>query len=464
MSVSRIAAVLAAGCGFASVVGLNVAVAEVPDAQIARLGQDLTPVGAEKAGNADGSIPAWSGGLSTPPEGIGFKGDGRYPDPFASDPIQTTITKANADQYADLLTPGQKAMLAAYSDYKLNVYQSRRTCALPQAVYDATRENARTAKLSGGGDSLSGVVTGVPYPLPFSAYEIVWNHNLRYRGYKVKRTFASAAPTRTGTFTPIIVSDEAIFDYAAPDNKSFKALNNVSLRYIQETLAPARRAGQLLLVHETVDPKLGERRSWQYTTGNTNSAPRVQRTSAVAYDNPQIYSDAMSTADSFDVFSGPLDHFNWTVLGRAEQLVAYNSYKLSSADVKYKDIIQVGHLNQDLIRYEKHRVWQVEAQLKPSERHVYHRRVAYFDEDGGNMVGGELYDARGGLWRVQEAHIIQYYDVPTCFNASDVVYDLAEGRYVVQNLKNEEVGINFFADLQDDSFAPDDLRRRIKGR
>lgn len=464
MRVSSFIVAFAAGGIIASGLGLGVAFAEVPEAQIARLSQDLTPVGAERAGNADGTIPGWTGGLTSPPDGIGFKGDGYYPDPFASDPILYTVDKSNAAQYANVLTPGQKAMIAAYPDYKLNVYRSRRTCALPKAVYEATARNARTGVLGGGGDSLSGVLMGMPYPLPFDAYEIVWNHNLRYRGYKLARTFASAAPTRSGSFTPVIVKDEAIFDYAAPGNTSFKALNNVSLRYIQETTSPARRAGQLLLVHETVDPKRGERRSWQYTTGNTNSAPRVQRTSAISYDNPQIYSDAMSTADSFDVFSGPLDHFNWTLLGKEEQLVAYNSYKLSSPSLKYTDIIRPGHLNQDLVRYEKHRVWAVEAKLKPSDRHVYSRRVAYFDEDGGNMVGGELYDARGGLWRVQEAQIITYYDVPTCFNASDVVYDLVEGRYVVQNLKNEEVGINFHADdLRDTTFVPDELRRRMSG-
>lgn len=465
MRVSVWFAAVAAGGMFASMMVLTAAEAGVPEAQAARLGQDLTPMGAEKAGNADGSIPAWSGGLTAAPEGIGFKGDGIYRDPFASDPVLYTINKANAETYAATLTPGQKAMLAAYPDYKLNVYQSRRTCAMPQAVYDATKRNATEASLGGGGDSVVGALMGSPYPLPFNAYEIVWNHNLRYRGYKLARTFASAAPTRSGSFTPIIVKDEAIFDYASPDNKSFEQLDNVSVRYIQETLAPARRAGQLLLVHETVDPKKGERRSWQYTTGNTNSAPRVQRTSAVAYDNPQIYSDAMSTADSFDVFSGPLDHYNWTVLGKEERLVAYNSYKLSAPSLKYTDIIKAGHLNQDLVRYEKHRVWAVEAVLKPTERHVYHRRVAYFDEDGGNMVGGELYDARGGLWRVQEAQIIQYYDVPTCFNASDVVYDLVEGRYVVQNLKNEEKGIDFNAEnLKSSMFVPDELRRRMSKR
>ena len=38
--------------------------AQVTAAQAARLGQELTPIGAEKAGNAAGTIPAWDGGLA----------------------------------------------------------------------------------------------------------------------------------------------------------------------------------------------------------------------------------------------------------------------------------------------------------------------------------------------------------------------------------------------------------------
>ena len=34
----------------------------------ARLGAELTPLGGERAGNADGSIPAWNGGLKGRPD------------------------------------------------------------------------------------------------------------------------------------------------------------------------------------------------------------------------------------------------------------------------------------------------------------------------------------------------------------------------------------------------------------
>lgn len=438
--------------------------AGVPEAQAERLGRDLTPLGGERAGNADGSIPAWDGGLASVPADIGYTG-GHYPDPFAGDAVLLTIDKSNMDAHEAALTPGQRAMLETYPGYKLNIYASRRTCAQPEDIYAATRANAVSGALAGNGDSLSGVLKGIPFAIPSNAHEIVWNHNLRYRGYKVRRTFVSAAPSREGSFTPVKVRDELVFDYSSPQVSSFEQLNNTSFRYLQETVAPARRAGQLLLVHEVVDPAKGDRRSWQYTVGLTNSTPRVQRTSAIAYDTPQIYSDAMSTADSFDVFSGPLDRFDWTVRGREERYIAYNSYRLSSPSLTYGEIIKPGHLDQELVRYEKHRVWAVEAKLKANQRHIYQRRVAYFDEDGYNMAAGELYDARGGLWRVQEAHLIQYYDVPTCFNASDVVYDLAEGRYVVQNLKNEEEGIDFNAsDISENTFLPEEMRRRIVRR
>ena len=97
--------------------------------EAARLGADLTPIGAEKAGNADGTIPPWEGGITTWPEG--YKPGDHHPDPFPDDPILFTITGQNADQYADKLTPGQMALLKTYDTYKMNVYRTRRTASYP---------------------------------------------------------------------------------------------------------------------------------------------------------------------------------------------------------------------------------------------------------------------------------------------------------------------------------------------
>ena len=55
---------------------------------------------------------------------------------------------------------------------------------------------------------------GFPFPIPNSAYEIVWNHTLRYRSFKLTRQFAAAPMTPAGDYTLLKVQDEAIFWWA----------------------------------------------------------------------------------------------------------------------------------------------------------------------------------------------------------------------------------------------------------
>ena len=113
--------------------------------EVAKLKTDLTPFGAEKAGNKDGSIPAWAGGYTTPI--AGDKVGGRRGDPFSGEKPLFSITAKNADQYADKLTDGVKAMLKKYPDsYRLDVYKTQRTAAAPQWVYDNTAKNAVRAQ------------------------------------------------------------------------------------------------------------------------------------------------------------------------------------------------------------------------------------------------------------------------------------------------------------------------------
>ncbi len=116
------------------------AAAEVSAAEAARLGKDLTPIGGEKAGNADGTIPAWTGGITKPP--AGYKPGDHHPDPFAADKVLFTITTANMAEYADKLTPGHKAMLKAYPTFKMKVYPTRRSASIPAA--DLRRHQAQS--------------------------------------------------------------------------------------------------------------------------------------------------------------------------------------------------------------------------------------------------------------------------------------------------------------------------------
>src|SRR6266853_1193345 len=130
--------------------------------EAARLGAELTPLGGETAANADGSIPAWTGGLKSASD-AGFpsyhSGD-HYPDPYANDKPLFTITAANLGQYAAKVTEGHKALFKTYPDYKMVVYPTHRSAAAPERVYEATKRNATTAKLAAGGNGVTGAPGG----------------------------------------------------------------------------------------------------------------------------------------------------------------------------------------------------------------------------------------------------------------------------------------------------------------
>lgn len=428
------------------------ALAKVPEAQVNRLGQDLTPMGSEKAG--EGDIPAWTGGLQTVPSNVSYQPGDKLANPFESDPIKYTITAQNMGQYEALLTPGYKAMLQTYPSYKMNVYETRRTCAFPDRYYEATKRNAQVGELVGGGSGVSEAIFGTPFPIANNALEMIWNHTLRYRAFKVVRQFAAAPVTRGGDYTLQIVQDEAILAWSDPSAGRAEDLNNISIYYIANTIAPARAAGNVILVYEALNAQAQPRQAWQYSPGTR----RVRRAPNIAYDNPGTNSDGLSTSDAFDGYNGAPDRYDWTVLGKNVRLVSANAYDGESAP--YRDYLQAMHINQDNIRYEERRVWEFEAKLRPNTRHVYSRRVYHNEEDAWQISVAELYDGRGQLWRVQELHQIQRYNVPLCGSAGEIVYDLQAGRYLALALQNEEPPVNYFADELDPSrYTPNSIRQ-----
>ena len=437
-----------------SLLGVVNAQAKVSDTQAQRLGRDLTPMGSEKAGAGD--IPSWTGGLSAKPSGVRWSPASGKPhaNPFRSDRPLYTITKSNMSKYKSSLTEGYKKMLRTYSTFKMPVYKSRRTCALPKAVYNATKRNAKTAQLVGGGNGVSAGINGTPFPIPNNALEIVWNHTLRYRSFKVTREFTAAAPSPSGSWNPVTVQDEAILQWSDPSKRRAEDLNNISIYYLAHTIAPARSAGSVILVHESLNRAIEPRKAWQYSPGTR----RVRRAPNIAYDNPGTNSDALSTSDSFDGYNGAPDRYDWTVIGKSRKLISYNNYETALAPMD--ELLTPRHLNQEFARYEPHRVWTIEAKLKPTARHIYSRRVKHLDEDAWRIATTELYDGRGELWRVQEMRYAQFYEVPLCGGSGELVYDLQAGRYVAIALRNNTRGLNYFADEIDVSrYTPASIRR-----
>lgn len=430
------------------------AAAKLPADQVARLGADLTPVGAEKAGNKDGSIPAWDGGITKAP--AGYKPGDHHLDPFAADKVLFTIDKSNLAQYKSMLSPGQVALFNLYPTFKMNVYPTRRSASYPQYVYDATKKIAGTAELVEGGNGIKNAAIGIPFPIPANGLEAIWNHTLRFRGVAASRNGGQAAPTATGEYTLIGFDEQIMFKYsdAAATAEALQA-ENILFRFKQAVTTPARLAGTALLVHETMDQVKTPRQAWTYNTGQR----RVRRAPNVAYDAPGTASDGLRTTDDFDMFNGSPDRYDWKLVGKQEMYIPYNSYKLHSKDAKYADILKPGHINPELVRWEKHRVWVVEASLKNGMRHVYGKRVFFIDEDSWQIHVADLYDARGELYRVATAHGLNYYEVPTHWSTLEVYHDLNSRRYIAIGLDNEDKMYDFSVKLSDNDFTPAALRR-----
>ncbi|NVJ50461.1 MAG: DUF1329 domain-containing protein [Gammaproteobacteria bacterium] len=429
--------------------------AKVSPSEAAKLGKELTPMGSEMAGNADGTIPAWNGGVTKAP--AGYKVGDHHPAPFPEDNVLFTITAANAEQFKDKLSPGIMAMFKAYPDtFKLPVYPSRRTASYPQYVYDATKANATRTELVEGGNGLKNAAIGTPFPIPQNGLEVIWNHIVRYRGVTVTRDTGQATPTREGDYTLVKFRDELEQLYTRKGTTpEMLEQENMLFYFKQWVLSPARLAGTALLVHETLDQVKKPRQAWTYNTGQR----RVRRAPNVAYDAPGTAADGLRTTDDFDLFNGAPNRYNWKLLGKKEMYIPYNSYTLHSDSLKYDDIIKPGHINSDYTRWELHRVWVVEATLKEDTRHIYKKRVFFIDEDSWQIAATDIYDTSDELWRVGFAFAINYYEVPALWSTLDVIHDLQAGRYIAIGLDNEDEMYDFNIERTESDFSPAALRR-----
>ena len=433
--------------GIALLAGSSSLFAAVSPEQAAQLGQTLTPMGAEKSGNEAGTIPRWEGGLST--------SDNRYADPFASEKPIVTITATNLDQHKAYLSPGQQAMFKKFPDtYKLNVYPTHRTAAVPDNIQTTTKDNALNAALANDGNSVSNLSEGVAFPIPANGLEAIWNHMTRYRGGSLERTFVQVPVQANGNFTPVKINEKMSWPNYLDGDKSKQ--ENILFYFVQQVQAPARLTGNVLLVHETVNQVTQPRQAWTYNAGQR----RVRRAPQIAYDAPGTATDGQRTTDNLDMFNGAPDRYDWKLVGKQEMYIPYNSFKLADRELTYKNILQRGHMNPDLTRYELHRVWKVEATLKEGARHIYAKRTFYIDEDSWQIAVVDHYDGRGELWRVGEAHQLQYRDVNVPWIAAEALYDLQSGRYLVGSLTNEEgIGFDFSKRFKYKDFTPQAIRR-----
>ena len=419
-----------------------------------QLGTTLTAVGAEKAGNKDGTIPAYTGGLAAAPAGY-KKGDTFRPDPYAGEKPRLTITGKDAAAHADKLTEGTKELLKRFPTMRVDVYPTHRTVAYPQRVLDNTAKNATGAKTIEGGAALENVLAGFPFPIPKTGSEAIWNHLLRFSGlgYDGSR-YDNWNVTSAGTAT-LAVSANAYWAWPIYDAKKTGPISASEpfwynkLQYV----GPARRNGEALLLIDAVNPLKQPRRAWQYLPGQR----RVKLAPDLAYDTPNPGAAGAATYDDVSVFNGAIDRYEWKLVGKKEMYVPYNSYRLTYHK-NPADITKPNHINPELVRWELHRVWVVEAKLKADKRHVYSKRTFYLDEDSWIALASDQYDARGQLYRSSFAFPSYSYDVQAPFGDTFGIYDFNSGAYNISGLFGAHAGLKYMTELPKASaWSPDSL-------
>jgi hypothetical protein len=421
-------------------------------AQPGRLGQDLTPLGGERAGNAAGTIPSWEGGLAQPP--ANYRAGMHHPDPYAQDAVLYQVNSQNLAQHQAQLPAGLQALLEKNPDYFLRVFPTRRSAAAPQRIYDATRFNAQSAELISGGNGVDGVAAGVPFPLPQTGQEAIWNHIMRYRGEQIGFVTNQAAVLANGSYNLLKLERDIYFLYGR-EGVTPQDLDNTLFYYKYKVVAPSKLSGSALVVQETLDQVLAIRKAWRFSRGER----RVRRLPMLAYDTLQPDTNGLATADQVDVYNGAPDRYEWQLLGKQEMLVPYNSYAVHQQGIPYDSILQRDTVNPQLLRYELHRVWVVEADLRKGFSHPYAKRRFYIDEDSWQVLTVDLYDKAGELIGLQESHPISYYDVPMFGSTLETIYDFKGKRYFVDGLDNNEPMYNFKAQLSPRDFTPQALRR-----
>jgi Protein of unknown function (DUF1329) len=396
-----------------------------PDASL--LTTTLTPLGAERAGNADGSIPAWTGGLTTLPPGI--QPNQAVPELFPNEQPVVVIDASNMAQHADHLSDGVMAMMTKYG-FKITVYPTHRTAAAPQYVYDNTRQNLSSAQLNPGGGRLgfANAYGGIPFPIPdtsdpFKAgAQIMWNNNTTWNGYAY---LVQEQNWVVSTGRPIMSSSQ-ITHYTTPyyDPKGSLASydGKLDMQYVTYN-GPADLVGQALLVWQYTDPTLHPQAVWELLNGQG----RVRRAPEVSFDTPATQVNGIAGYDEFYGFNGSLERYDWKYLGKKEMYIPYNNNKLSNGPAEPAHLAHF--LDPDLVRWELHRCWVVEATLHPGERNVLPRRRFYQDEDTWSIGVADGWDANNNLFKVNIKYNQCRADLPGTIYSVDTVNNLQTDDY-----------------------------------
>ncbi|RJG08259.1 DUF1329 domain-containing protein, partial [Massilia cavernae] len=300
----------------------------------------------------------------------------------------------------------------------------------PQYVLDSTAKNATSCKGADKELKLEGCYGGLPFPIPKTGNQVMWNHLLAYEqnaAAGVNETYIVPAAGK-----PVFVGKSASKQYRPfldPEKAGPFPSELVFWKTYIEDLAPARAVGGKLVIIDSLDMLKTGRRAFSYIPGQR----RVKLSPDLQYDTPHPYSGGAGTMDDAKIFLGALDRFDFKLIGKKEKYIYYNNFNLNDAKACSTETLlsTKGFPHPDCVRWELHRVWVVEATLKPGFRHIYKKRIFYWDEDSYAAGQAENYDAGGKLFRFVFGSFFPYFDGPGGNGDSTHYLDLQTGIYSV---------------------------------
>lgn len=404
-----------------------------PSSKASRLGDELTPLGAERAGSEDGQIPAWQGGLRSAPPC--YRKGGRYCDPYAGERPHQTINIQNLDDWRDKLSAGHIELLQRHPDsYRIELYRTHRSFANPEAVYAAAKTNAQKAVLAPSGREVRDASIAIPFPIPSEGLELVWNHRLRYRGPGFQRWIQQAAVSATGEAKVTDFLEQAHFPYG----QGQKLDDFMALYWLRTSIAPESLAGTLSLIHDSINHEEEPSIAWQRGA----DGQIMLRDRSYGFDQVALQTSSLRLDDQLDSWFGNPERYTWKLIDKTEMVVPYNSYALHNRD-RFSRLVHAGHLNPSLPRYELHRVWVVDGNTKPSAVHRVKRRRLYIDEDSWQVLMVDLYETRNKIWRAQETHTVMAQDHAALVPTAELIYDFDSARYLIQAVADDKPEFSF---------------------
>lgn len=452
---------IAKALGVASLmVVCSYALSAVPTEDAEKLRRELTPMGAERGSNAEGTVPEWD-----PLFGLSASGPVYMSNPLPEDRPLFIIANYNYRDYVDLLSPGVIALFDANPDYQLLVYRTLRTANPPRWLVENTLYNAANTELSSDGLTLINFKAGVPFPIPQSGQQVIWNHLMRWVGKQNELVSSAYHVDASGNWiessrqqqkfiSPLYRASGTVFN-ASGTSASSDMPDVYALRMDQ--LLPQKRKGEILLMRYQTDySATAERKIWQYFPDQS----QVRRVSNASFGNPLPDVQNSSTYDDMQLFSGSPEKYDWTLLGKQDCIVPYNNWAAVDASGP-EQFLRSQFYNPELVRWEFHRCWLIEGRLRKGEEHVYPRRRFWIDEDTWNILLSENYNAKGQLWRHGQAIFAHAYQTQAFWSPITVMYDLQGKTYSVNGQPLPDSWSQLTELPSEDYFTPRALLQKI---